>query len=45
MGEAFQALSASVGNLVSQGVADYVGTGHGISVSAAAKAGESGGSL
>ena len=29
-GEVLQALSASIGNLLSQGVADYVGTGHGV---------------
>ena len=29
-GEALQALSASIGNLISQGVADYVGTGRGV---------------
>lgn len=40
-GEAMQALSASVGNLLSQGVADYVGTGHGISVTSAATSGVS----
>ena len=38
-GEAVQALSASIGNLVSQGVADYVGTGHGVSIGQAAGAG------
>jgi collagen type III alpha len=38
-GEAFQALSASVASLLAQGVADYVGTGHGFSVSQAAGAG------
>lgn len=38
-GEVFQALSASAANLLAQGVADYVGTGHGLSASQAADAG------
>ncbi|MBO0805757.1 MAG: hypothetical protein J2P25_22125 [Nocardiopsaceae bacterium] len=42
IGEAFMALSTSLGNLVSQGVADYVGTGHGVNVGEAAGAGVSG---
>ena len=37
--EAMNALSASVGNLLAQGAADYVGSGHGLSLGAAATAG------
>jgi collagen type III alpha len=39
--EALSALSASISSLAGQGVSDYVGTGHGINVGAAAQAGGS----
>jgi hypothetical protein len=41
--EAVSALAASVADLAGQGVAGYVGTGHGISLAAAARAGVSAG--